>query len=332
MTVARTDPDGAPRAGTGTWRLVAIAEPAEDASAVRGARATRSSTTIITTPGDRLRPRWDRTDAAAAVLHGWPDGPERAQGTLVHDAKGEARLELPALPAGAWRIHYETRDDFGDVRRVDQDFLVAGKRMPVKLPGVVRVERETVAAGRDREGSRASRACRDRPFFSRLSAPAASSRSRTLAGDDDSLIEMPVGEQDRGGFEVRLSLVSDHQLVTRQRPHSGSVERQGARRSRSRRFATGSAPGAKETWRVTVKAPSGAPVGDGCRGTARLHVRPEPRRVRRALSAQSARRSTRTAPRAATSARASVRPAALWVFGSDFGLRPLAGARCTAIG
>jgi hypothetical protein len=257
LTVTRTDPDGAPRPGTGTWRLVAIAEPGKTLlPSEEPARPQFDD--MITTPGDRLRPRWDRMDAAAAVLHGWPDGPERAQGTLVHDAKGEARLELPALSAGAWRIRYETHDEFGGVRRVDQDFLVAGKRMPVKLPGVIRVERESVAAGQIARVLAFSGLPGQTFFLETFSDGRVVSR-RAVTGDGDSLIEMPVGEQDRGGFEVRLSLVSDHQLVTESVrilvPWSDKELRVSFATFRDR-----IRPGTKETWRVTVKAPSGPPM------------------------------------------------------------------------
>ena len=138
MTVLRTDPDGAPRAGTGTWRLVGVVEPAK-ALLPSEEPAPPQFDDLITTPGDRLRPRWDRSVWTGPTLDRWPDGPERARGTLVHDAKGEARLEIPPLPAGAWRIHYETR------RRV--------RRRPASGPGLLRRrEADARQTGRPRPG------------------------------------------------------------------------------------------------------------------------------------------------------------------------------------
>jgi len=320
LTVARTDPDGAPRAGTGTWRLVAIAEPAETLLPSEEP-AYPQFDDVITTPGDRLRPRWDRTDVAAAVLHGWPDGPERAQGTLVHDAKGEARLALPALPAGAWRIHYETRDDFGGVRRVDQDFLVAGKKMPVRLPGVIRVERETVDAGQVARVLAFS-GLPGQTFFLETFSAGRVIASRMLTGEDDSLIEMPVGEKDRGGFEVRLSLVSDHQLVT----DSARILVPWSDKELAVSFATFRdriRPGTKETWRVTVKAPSGVPVEpaaaellaymyDRSLDVYAGHYPPNPLSLYPDRAQGGYLRSS------------LAEAGGLWVFGSDFGYRPSA--------
>ena len=82
MVVVRTDLDGTPRAGAGTWRLVAIAEPARDAAAGRGA-APPEREAMVTTPGDRLRPRWDQGEAVEVVLHGWSDGGEKARGDAL---------------------------------------------------------------------------------------------------------------------------------------------------------------------------------------------------------------------------------------------------------
>src|SRR5207344_2720510 len=96
-------------------------------AAQNGADPARGSKEFQT-PGDLLRPRWSTEYSADEWLHSWPDGAERASGSLVHDAKGEAKLELPALPAGAWRLRYSTADAFGAKYEMAQDFLVAGSK------------------------------------------------------------------------------------------------------------------------------------------------------------------------------------------------------------
>ena len=204
----------------------------------------------------------------------------------MHDAKGEARLELPPLPAGAWRIHYETRDEFGGVRRVDQDFLVAGSRMPVKLPGVIRVERESVAVGQDARILAFSGLPGQIIFLETLSAGRVD-RSRTLYGRRRQPDRNARGRE--GPWRVRGPPVARQRPPARdgQRPHSGSVERQGAPVSFAT-FRDRIRPGHEGNLARDGEGAFGSAVEAGCRGTARLHVRPEPRRVRRALSAQSA--------------------------------------------
>ena len=256
VTAVRTNLDGIPLPGAGAWRLVSLVEPDRTLlPAEEPAAPLRDD--MITTHGDRLRPRWAVDDSLKVTLHRWPDGTERAHGALTHDAKGEARVDIPALTAGAWRLRYETHDDSGHVVRADQDFLVAGKRMPVKLPGVVLAERESVGVGQTARILAFSGLPGQTFFLDTLRSGAIVSR-RELSGGEDNLIEVPVHEDDRGGFVVRLALVRDHQLLSETArvlvPWSDEELQLafGSFRDRIR-------PGGREAWRVAVKSPPGTP-------------------------------------------------------------------------
>ena len=146
LTLVRTDLDGAPRAGRGSWRLLAIREP-EKTLLPAEMPVDETGDDRFATSGDRLRPRWDSNVSLEAALRSWPDGAEKASGDVTHDARGEAALSLPALAAGAWRLRYETRDDFGAESETTKDFLVAGRKMPVRFPGVLLAERSSVRVG-----------------------------------------------------------------------------------------------------------------------------------------------------------------------------------------
>ena len=108
---------------------------------------------MVQTPGDSLRPRWDTEYAPERMVRLWKDGAEVARGELAHDAKGEASIELPGLPAGAYRLRYRTVDDFGAVFEMPKEFFVAGKKTPLALPAVLAVEN---ALGARRATRRAS--------------------------------------------------------------------------------------------------------------------------------------------------------------------------------
>ena len=125
LTVTRTDLDGVPRAGAGSWRLLAIREPEKTllpAEMPPAPSPEEPAGEKFATHGDRLRPRWDTAFSVEQTLRSWPDGAEKAAGAVTHDAKGEARVPLPALPAGAWRLRYETRDEFGAIAGRDPGF------------------------------------------------------------------------------------------------------------------------------------------------------------------------------------------------------------------
>ncbi|HYX19760.1 MAG TPA: alpha-2-macroglobulin family protein, partial [Thermoanaerobaculia bacterium] len=255
VTVLRTDLDGAPRPGVGTWRLVSLAVP-DRALRPSEVPALPHFDDTVTTPGDRLRPRWAAAESLKVTLRGWKDGPERARGGVTHDAQGRGRIDLPALPAGAWRLRYETRDDSGGVCAREEDFLVAGATTPVPVAAVLLVERASVEVG----GVARVLAFAGLPgqpwVLERLRSGEVVSRE-TLSGDARSVFEFPIREEDRGGFALRLSLVSDHQVITETAP----ILVPWTDRELSVSFASFRdriRPGARETWRVTVRAPAGA--------------------------------------------------------------------------
>ncbi|HEY1252964.1 MAG TPA: alpha-2-macroglobulin family protein [Thermoanaerobaculia bacterium] len=262
MTITRSDLDGVPRAGRATWRLTEIVQPKETPLPadlpVEPAPGER-----LLTPGDRLRPRWSTAFQREAILHGWPEGRERAHGELAHDEKGKARLELPELPAGAWRLHYETTDAFGAKYETTRDFLVAGKTMPARLPGVLIAERASVPVGETARFLLGSGLTGQTLFVETLRDGKVIARN---GAESSGVLEIPVTEESRGGFSVRLSLVRDHQFIE----ITQSVFVPWSDKELDVAFATFRdkiRPGAKETWRVTVKAPEGS--GDESR-TAEL--------------------------------------------------------------
>lgn len=98
-------------------------------------------------PGDKLRARWDEQYNPAATTRGWTDGQELAHGELIHDAKGVAHLAWPALPAGAYRVRYQTKDDFGATFETQTELWVADSHTPLKLPALLTLERGVVPVG-----------------------------------------------------------------------------------------------------------------------------------------------------------------------------------------
>ncbi|HLN57817.1 MAG TPA: MG2 domain-containing protein, partial [Thermoanaerobaculia bacterium] len=157
LRILRTNLDGMPRAGNGSWRIARLEQPektmlpADQPPTVttwagplpRG----RSSPEDFHTPGDELRPRWNTDYAPERMMRLWKDGAEVAHGELTHDAKGEASLEVSGLPAGAYRLHYRTVDEFGAVFEMPKEFLVGGRKTPLALPAVLAVENASVAVG-----------------------------------------------------------------------------------------------------------------------------------------------------------------------------------------
>ena len=270
--IARTDLDGAPRPGKGAWRIVALEQPAKlmlpadqpptapwRGSPFPGPRPPGASAGAgFKTPGDLLRPRWDTEYAPERMIRLWKDGKEVARGEIAHDAnaKGEAAVEVAGLPAGAYRLYYSTADDFGASFEMPREFLVAGRSIPVALPAVLAADSASVRVGGTARFLVASGLPDQTLFFDIYSAGRRVER-RELSEKSPALVEIPVGEKDRGGFSVRLSCLRDHQWMSL----TQSVFVPWDDKELKVSFATFRdklRPGARETWKVKVDAARGA--------------------------------------------------------------------------
>ena len=267
LRIVRTNLDGVPRPGTGSWRIARLEQPdrpmlpADQPPTIATwaglVRRGRSSPDGLQTPGDALRPRWDTDYAPERMIRLWKDGAEVAHGDLAHDAKGEASLEVAGLPAGAYRLHYRTVDDFGAVFEMPKEFLVGGKKTNLALPAVLAVENASVPVGETARFLVASGLPDQTLFFDIYSAGRRVERRELSSGVSPALVEIPVAEKHRGGFSVKLSALRDHQWMTLSQSVLVPWDDKELRVSFST-FRDRLRPGARETWKVKVQAPKGS--------------------------------------------------------------------------
>ena len=265
IAVRRQDLNGAPRPGEGSWRLLRLEPPAAALLPadlpLRPADAPAEPADRFATPGDRLRPRWTGATPAEQALAFFADGKEVTRGEVRHEASGRGSIPLAGLAGGAYRLRYETRDAFGEKARTQLDFVVAGNQTALALPADLAFDRATAEPGAQ---------VRLWIHSGLKNAPAELElwrgeerlwrRAVTLSGSQ--WLNVPIGEADRGGLAARLTLVADHQLVT-----------QGATLAvpwRNKELAVDFStfrdkltPGARETFRITVKDAQGRPVEAG---------------------------------------------------------------------
>jgi alpha-2-macroglobulin len=249
VQVQRSDLDGIGRAGKGAWRLVSLRQPdrallpAEQPVAAPPEGAHR-------TPGDLLRPRWETGAPHEAVLRTWADGEEVARGPLEHDAQGRAALSLPKLPAGAYRIRYQTTDPFGARYETSKDLIVASDRTPLALPALLLAE-----SGSVKVGGTARLLVHSGLAGQRLALEIWRGGRRVEHRElrpDRSLVLIPVGEKDRGGFGVTLTAVRDHQVMSSSQTVFVPWDDRDLKVELAS-FRDRLRPGTKEAWRVTVK-------------------------------------------------------------------------------
>ncbi|HEY2738591.1 MAG TPA: MG2 domain-containing protein, partial [Thermoanaerobaculia bacterium] len=249
LAIVRSDLNGVPRSGAGAWSLYELRQPER---ALLPAEQPQLLEDGYHTPGDALSPRWNGETGPERILAGWSEVRKVASGTLRHGASGQADVPLPALRPGAYRLRYETLDDFG--RRVEarRELIVAGRRTPLALPAVLAIETPTVRVG----GTARLLVHSGLPgqvLFFEIDRDGGPIEKRMLrAGTDPSLIEIPIRAADRGGLGFRLLVLRDHQILDL----AASVQVPWDDRELKVRFATFRdtiRPGARETWRVTVE-------------------------------------------------------------------------------
>jgi hypothetical protein len=271
VTVVRTDLDGTPRPGKGSWHLIRLMPPEktvlpadfpsgthEDvASRAGGANGQEPAERGFRTPGDLLRPRWETGFSPDEWMRSWKEGAEVAQGSVEHDAKGEARLDLGALAGGAYRLMYETTDGFGGTFTFRKDLLVISPKTSLPFPVLLLAESASVPAGGTARFAALSGIPGATLYLDVVREGRLAERRILTAGKDPSLLEIAVTGSDRGGLAVTLTSVRDDQLLRQ----TAAVFVPWDDRELKIAFETFRdrlRPGASETWRVTVKGSSPA--------------------------------------------------------------------------
>ena len=258
LDVTLTSLDGAARPGEGEWWVVELEQPTwAILPADQPVPFPPGDEDPDRTAGDTMQPRWQTSISAERTLARWPDGPRREDGTLEHGEDGVGRIDLSGLAAGAYRLHYETIDDFGTTCRARHDFLIAGRpAMPLALPLLLRAEQTVVAVG-DTLRLIAHSGLKHQDMVLELSRNGKRYERRTLSTDrEGGLIEFPIILEQRGGFSATLTALRDHQLMK----STVNIFVPWDDRRLEIEFATFRdrlRPGTDETFRVTVRNANG---------------------------------------------------------------------------
>ncbi len=266
LVVRRADLDGAPRAGDGELAAAGARPAAEDArpgrsAAAGGGRRRGRYRTAGRPPAPALGARLRARGGAGQLARRRAAAGREARSTR---ANGEATLRLRGLPPGAYRLRYETKDDFGATFALAKDLVVAGRESTrLQLPALLLAERSSVRVG---ETARllAVSGFPDRPAGRRRrEGRPARGPSRPHGGARPDAPRDP----DHRGRPRRLR----RHAHGRPRPPARHADRSGVRAlgrpraeaRRSRPSAIGCAPARRRRWRVNVRSADGKPPEAG---------------------------------------------------------------------
>lgn len=213
LPLRRADVAGVPRAGEGRWRLLRVNQP--DEPRMPADRLLPAEENVFQTPGDRLPGPWYQPPVETE-LRSWEDGEEVAKGTVSHGEDGLAEIQIPALEKGVYRLRYGTEDPFGETFELAREIFVADSESetPLSLPVVLRPQKSTVAFG-DSVRLLVGSGFPDQEIELRIYRVEKPMERRRLQGMN--VIEIPVGENERGGFGLTAAVLRDHQWVELQK-------------------------------------------------------------------------------------------------------------------
>ena len=256
FTVIRTDLDGSPRKGTGAWEIRRLEQPSE-APLPAELPVQDPGEEPFATPGDRLRPRWQKSYETRALLRLWEDGDRVARGTLEHGEDGTVELSVGSLEPGAYRLRYRTEDRFGTEYETHTPFVVArAGTTPLAVPAHLAPEADSLEVG-DTARILVHSGLADQPIEVELFHRGERIRRRDLSSESGTrILEIPVGPELRGGFEVAATVLRDHQLIRL----TEEVFVPWSDRKLAVSFSTFRdqlRPGQEETWTVTVSGQEG---------------------------------------------------------------------------
>jgi uncharacterized protein YfaS (alpha-2-macroglobulin family) len=260
--IFRTNLDGTPRTGEGTWKIVSLEEPEDtllpEEQPLFFPEEFREKTGYQT-PGDLLRERWNHGYSPEAVLMQWEEGATRASGSVSHDNEGKGTVSVSGLAAGAYRLIYETTDDFGEKYKTQRNFIVASDSMTLRLPAIFELEKASVKVG-DTARFLVHSGMEDQFMVLEIYRDGECvQRKEMISGKDPSLVEIPITEKDRGGLGTVLTLVRDNQLIHLQSSLMVPWDNKQLKVQFST-FRDRLQPGKKEKWSVKVTGPEGKDV------------------------------------------------------------------------
>ncbi len=171
-----------------------------------------------------------------------------------------ARIPVSGLAAGAYRLIYETQDEFGAKYEAPKEFVVAAtesRDAPLALAAVLLAEETSVPVGGTARLLATSGLPAQTMYFEIDRDGRTVERRTLLAGQAPAVIEIPIEERHRGGFGVRLTVLRDHQLVTLSQAVFVPWDDKELKVSFAT-FRDRLRPGQSETWTVKVEGPKGA--------------------------------------------------------------------------
>lgn len=246
LTVKTTDLDGQSQSAAGQVRIHALKQPA---SVARGRLS--GGWHNPQDPWSEKKPSEDPSN-----IHSWPLGEVIFEKAIQTDANGHAQLEIE-LGAGVYRAVLATKDRFGQVVLAElpvEVLDVAAPKYSVRLPQRLSLEKSSIEPDQTLRAVWGSGYDTARALVEVEHRGKIIQRNWTDAGRTQSLIELPITQQMRGGVTLHVTFVSHNRAYLESRridvPWSNKELK-----ITWERFVSKLGPAQKETWTAVIQGP-----------------------------------------------------------------------------
>lgn len=216
IVIKRMDLNGRALAGKGQWKLVKLILPKTTLSPADipvPKELKKLAKDKMFFPDDLSNARWNPKYGPDKYLREWEEGETIKTGDTSHAQNGNATVALPPLDEGAYRLRFETKDQGGVTYKDQKEFLVTAPTTTFPLPGLMLVQNSSLEVGGTLRVLLTSGFPNQRIVFEIFRAGKSVEQKVLFAGKDKSLIEIPIKEEDRGGFTIIANLVTDYQDI-----------------------------------------------------------------------------------------------------------------------
>lgn len=205
-------------------------------------------------PSDFSQSRITAQYSLTQHLADWLEEEKVFETSVHHKITGDVDFKIPVLKGGAYRVHITEKDSFGQNIEGTKEFIIADEHPKLALPFVALLKESTLEPGSKAQLFLHSAYKDQRIVIERTKFGDLIDSKTWVAGRDSSLIEYPVSESDRGGFEINIRMLNDYSFVQDSMPVNVPWSNKELHLEFTK-FRDELRPGTKEKWSIKIKGP-----------------------------------------------------------------------------
>jgi len=209
IEIKKTDLSSVPQNGEGYYQLVNLQIPTSVLTPDKLPLEPKKNR--LSTPGDRLRDRWEPNKPLGQYLYFLKDNSIIQQGPVKHDNEGKAFAIFSNLAPGAYRVYYTTHDIYNNEYKTQKEFLVVDENIQLGVPFILLTRKAHVNVGEKAEIFFASGQQGQTAYYERYLDRKLEERIQHVQIKNQ-FLQIPIQEKHRGGFSLRLFSIMDYKF------------------------------------------------------------------------------------------------------------------------